>query len=308
MMNERLHDAHASRARALRRLTGLVVVFVAGAAAACTEVTSNLDAPVSVSFDVLPAPAVVFDDTATTHEFIDVQHAVGDTMRDINGVATPLRPIAYNVRGKRLPDQPFTYLVSDTTASLVVTAEGYVIALKGRPTAVPVIAKLPGLPDVQTLIYITSRPDSVEPVAASLDTVRIFPTDSALRTPEGLVRVLHDTVQGTTAATVPVGRYLVELAIVNAAPTLAESVSFVTPAPRQTSIDTTDASGIAGRVVRVKPRTGLAAGLKPDSIVVTATVRYRGRVVGNAAKRVVIPVCLGQPASTGTGRVCVASS
>jgi hypothetical protein len=254
----------------------------------------------------MPAPAVVFDDTATTHQFIDAQHAIGDTLRDINGVAARLQPVAYNVNGKRLPDQHFTFLVGDTTSSLVITDSGYVIALKGRATGVPIIAKLAGLPDVQTLIYITSRPDSVEPVAASLDTIRIFPSDTALRTPEGLVRVLHDTLAGTTTTTVPVSRYVVELTLVDSAPTLAKSVRFVTPALRLTAIDTTDASGIAGRVLRVEPKAGLVAGLRPDSVVVTATVRYRGRVVGGAPKRVVIPVCLGQPASTGTARVCVA--
>jgi hypothetical protein len=61
----------------------------------------------------------------------------------------------------------------------------------------------------------------------------------------------------------------------------------VNDAGKPSIVDTTDASGIAGRKIRLHP-LGLTSGTEVDSIVVNATAKYRGAPVPGSPVRLVL--------------------
>jgi len=79
--------------------------------------------------------------------------------------------------------------------------------------------------------------------------------------------------------------YIVSFAIVaQSNPQLGELVN---DAGKASVVDTTDASGIAGRKIRLHPLF-LSSGTAVDSIVVNATAKYRGTQVNGSPVRLVL--------------------
>jgi hypothetical protein len=69
-------------------------------------------------------------------------------------------------------------------------------------------------------------------------------------------------------------------------PQLAQLVN---DAKQPSSVDTTDASGIAGRAIRLHPLF-LSSTSPTDSIIVNASARYRGALVSGSPVRLVLRV------------------
>jgi hypothetical protein len=70
------------------------------------------------------------------------------------------------------------------------------------------------------------------------------------------------------------------------APDLAELVN---ESKKPSSVDTTDASGIAGRAIRLHPLL-LSSDNPVDSIIVNATAKYRGVPVSGSPVRLVLKI------------------
>jgi len=251
-----------------RRCAALAAVMIAAAlGAACTEVGTDPDAPVSLAFDTLPAPSVV----------------VGDTMRDVNGTATPLAAFAFNADGDSISSAEirFVYVPADTTAaarSAVTISDGFVIASASAP-ALPastlthrVVAQAGSLQSQPPRSFsIVARPDSAEAAAsvATTDTVIKYGNPSDTTAVARMV-VLHDSTAG--APSVPVPSYLVEFRIESGAPAVADSVLFVTGRRRSATLVTaTSSSGIAEATVRAFVRPGVTTA---DSIVIRGYAHY----------------------------------
>jgi hypothetical protein len=265
-----------------RRASSLLVVSVMTAAvfaAACHEVGFAPDQPASIAFERRSIPAVV----------------VGDVMRDTLGDSIPLRAIVYNGHGDVIPNAPVRFVYADTDRALQVdSVTGYVRALKGRALAGRIAARIGTSLQIIDTIPIASQPDSL---ASSQDSVAtLFYVADARSYPSDIVgvRLLHDTAGGPTGVRGMIVRYDVLSPLVSGNDTTG-IVFLTTPDARPSAIDTTDASGTAARVVRVRP--ALFGGTPPTQIVVRATVLYPVRQIRNNPISFTIPL-KSKPATT----------
>jgi hypothetical protein len=254
-----------------RALVVLAAALAAVTAAACTEVTTDPNSPVAIAFDSLPAPSVV----------------AGDTMRDPEtGAVVPLAAQAFNSHGDSIHGVTFTFFPRDTGSAIEIVDGNLLVGKTIRASQAGIVASLNGLQLPQS-IYVVPRPDALVQATDSVPAlVLIVPDGPSNVSKDSLrVRVRHDT---TTADTV-VRSWIVHFEITDSAKTLADSVRLVNDAGIASTVDTTDASGLASRKVRVFAKAGTSTGTT-DSVVVFARSSYRGAQLPGSAVRFVLPV------------------
>ena len=238
------------------------VCIVGLAAIGCTDVSGNSTSVLSIVFDSLAAPSVV----------------VGDTLRDTTG--TVVRPVvhAFNFKGQEIIPAP-VYFLSPDSGITVDSATGIVVADSLRSTPARIVATVGSLQAVQTVV-VTLSPDLIQAVNG-LDTLQYSLTDSTLNVSTQLqVKLTHGAAPNDSA----VNSYIVSFAIVaQSNPQLGQLVD---DAGNASVVATTDASGIAGRRIRVRPLFLTSAPV--DSIVVNATAKYRGVRVNGSPVRLVL--------------------
>ena len=250
------------------RATLLVVLGIAALAPfACSDIVSSSASVLSIVFDSLGAPSVV----------------VGDTLRDTTGAV--VRPIVhvFNFKGEEVAQAP-VYFLSPDSGITVDSATGIVTADSLRTTPARIVATIGTLQAVQNVV-VTLRPDSLAAVNA-IDSLQISVLDTTLNvSPLLQVKLTHGIAPDDSA----VASWIVSFAIVaQSDPKLGELVN---DAGLASVVDTTDATGIAGRKIRVHP---LFFTSPVDSIVVNATAKYRGVQVSGSPVRLVLLV---KPAS-----------
>lgn len=233
------------------------------AVAACTDIPSGANAVGSIQFDSLPFPSVV----------------LGDTLRDVTGKIAPLGARAFAYGAKPIPDAPFRYFALERGLT-VDSITGRVIGDSIRAIPARVLVTVAGLQAVLP-IPVVFRPDTVV-ISHGRDSLAYSLTDSTLNISPALSVTLRHTL---TRADSLVRSYLVIFAITNQADTLAAQL--VNDAGLASAMDTTDASGLASRKVRIRP-TRLKSVI--DSVLVTASVRYRGAHVRGSPARLVLKV------------------
>jgi len=238
-----------------------VVLGMVGLAAACTDISGSSTSVLSIQFDSLSAPSVV----------------VGDTLRDTTGAV--VRPVvhAFNFQGKEIIPAPVFFLSPDSGIT-VDSATGIVVGDSLRSTPARIVATVGTLQAIQN-VDVTLRPDLVQAVN-SLGSLQYSPIDTTLNvSPQLQVKLMHGVAPNDSA----VKSYIVSFAIVaQSDPRLSELVN---DAGKASVVDTTDASGIAGRKIRLHPVFLKSAG---DSIVINATAKYRGVQVNGSPVRLVL--------------------
>ena len=269
------------------------VIFTLAASAsllaACSQVGVDPAEPASIELTPFPSSAVV----------------VGDSLRNDEGVATPVRAIVRNISGDIIDDAAVTYVYADfnrDSALIVDASTGHVFAEK-QPTAdARIAARLGSALQVSRTLRVTIRPDSIDRVGQPdpPELVTTLPDTSrttATANTTGPLTVFVRHVDGEEV--LPVRHWLVTYTLVHPANPTNDStaaVFFVNENGRATAVDTTDAQGSADRRVRIRadvfPQTA-----EPDSIVVEVTARYRGAVLNGAPVRIVVPVQRGTPES-----------
>jgi len=246
-----------------RLFFGGMIVALAAAAAACSDASGNKNSVLSIEFDSLASPSVV----------------LGDTLRDTTGVV--VRPVVrvFNYEGDEIPATNVRFQSGDRGVR-VDSLTGIVTADSLRTTPARVIASVGSLQAVQQ-VAVTLRPETVRAVNGR-DSLLYSLVDSTLNvSPRLTVKVAHGANPPDSAVT----SYVVSFAIVaGQSSQLAELVNDV---GRQSRVDTTDASGIAGRAVRVRP---VFLSALTDSVLVDATVKYRGQQVSGSPVRLVLRV------------------
>lgn len=253
------------------------------AATGCADVSAAPDVPGSIEMDALPSPSVV----------------IGDTLRTMDGVVAPAKAIVRNVAGTVILDAPVRYLYADyprDSALLVDSVTGVVRAVKAARADARIAARVSGTLQVILPLIVTTRPDSADrsgQPALTLFTTTLPDTGksgaTANTTPALTVVVRHVESPGTSS-TVTAWPVRYEL-LFPANPTndTTKGAWLVDDAGRASVLDTTDASGVAGRKIRVRAANFPAAGIT-DSIVVRATATYRGQALRGAPIRMVFPV------------------
>lgn len=260
---------------------------------ACVQVGSEPDVPAAIEMSALPSPSVV----------------IGDTLRDINGVAAPVQAIVRNLAGEIIADAPVRYLYADfarDSALRVDSTSGFVTAVKALKDGAfdgRLAARVGGSLQVLRLLAVVKRPDSTDTGGA---TIPLFTTTlpdtgrtgaNANSAPAVNVVVRHIDSLGVASN---VRAWLVRFEVVspaNSTNDTTRAVFLVDDSGRPSVLDTTDASGSAGRRVRVRAAQ-FPASSAVDSVIVRATVTYKGRVLRGAPVRLALPVQKGTTSGT----------
>jgi hypothetical protein len=242
----------------------LVVLGIAPLAPfACSDIVSSSASVLSIVFDSLAAPSVV----------------IGDTLRDTTGAV--VRPVVhvFNFKGEEVAQAP-VYFLSPDSGVTVDSATGIVTADSLRSTPARIVATVGSLQAVQN-VDVTLRPDLLQAVNA-LDSLQYSLFDTTVNvSPLLQVALTHGIAPDDSA----VKSWIVSFAIVaQSDPRLGELVN---DAGLASIVDTTDASGMAGRKIRVHPLF-LSSSSQVDSIVVNATAKYRGMQVSGSPVRLVL--------------------
>ena len=233
-----------------------------GLATACTKIPTDASAVLSLALDSLPAPAVV----------------LGDTLRDSTGRAAPIRATAYNFQGTVISNAPLTFAALDRGVT-IDKVTGFAIGDSLRQTPARILISLGSLQAIRTL-DVTLRPDTVRAVNGR-DSLQYSLTDTTKNfSPALSLKVLHSLVADSV-----VKSYVVGFAVVSPADTLLARLVNDAGGPSRT--DTTDAGGIASRRIRLNPARLVAL---TDSIIVNASVKYRGAHIRGSPVRMVLKV------------------
>jgi hypothetical protein len=186
---------------------------------------------------------------------------------------------AFNSKGGEIPTAPVWFLSPDSGVT-VDSATGIVVGDSLRSTPARIIATVAGLQAIQRL-DVTLRPDRIVGQNAR-DSVAYSLLDTTKNVSPALsVKLLHGTAPNDSA----VKSYIVSFTIVSQSdPKLAELVN---EGGRASVVDTTDASGIAGRLIRVHPQF-LRPDVQVDSVIVNASARYHGALVSGSPLRLVL--------------------
>ncbi|MDA1082497.1 MAG: hypothetical protein O2973_12670 [Gemmatimonadetes bacterium] len=241
-----------------------VIVF-----ASCTDVSAPADHVASLSFDRFPYPSVV----------------AGDTLRDSLGVVAPLHAIAFNTAGDSLPDAAIQYIALDT--GVTIGPGGTLFANRTSGT-VRIMASTNSLQVKPITLNVARRPDLATFSGESRDTVDYVVPDLAsanVSTALGVRVLTNDTTGGITATQGWIVSYQVFFRG-NAVAPGDTSVVYLVDGGKRSTIDTTTTEGSASRSLRVRP-IGITESAT-DSVIVIATVRYRGAHVAGSPLRFVV--------------------
>ena len=237
-------------------------VAVAGAVA-CTDVSGSSTSVLSIQFDTLPSPSVV----------------VGDTLRDTTGAV--IRPVvrAYNFKGAEILPTPVFFLSPDSGVT-VDSVTGIVVGDSLRSSPARIVATVGRLQAIQK-VNLTLSPDTIFAKNA-FDSLVYSISDTTKDVSPALTVMLSHRLAPNDSA---VPFYIVSFAIVSQPdPLLGELVN---DGGTASHVDTTDATGIAGRKIRLHP-LHLSSVTQVDSIVVNATARFHGAVVKGSPVRLVL--------------------
>jgi hypothetical protein len=253
-----------------RNAMAMAVGTIAGiiAFSSCTEIPTSESAVLSLAFDSLPAPAVV----------------LGDTLRDTTGRATPVSATVYNFQGNVVSNPPLRYQALDRGIH-VDSVAGFVVGDSIRDTPARIAITVDGL-QATRLVEITLRPDTVIPVRER-DSLLYSLVDTTKNVSLALAVRVHHSLTSLDSA---VKSYIVSFAVSSPADPLLALL--VNDAGKESRVDTTDTNGEASRKIRLTPAR-LAA--LTDSVIVLATVRYRGANVRGSPARIVLKVKPGAP-------------
>jgi hypothetical protein len=245
-----------------------VLGFVCCAAATgCIDITVDSEAIGSLEFVPFPYPSI----------------DAGDTLRDSLGRATPLRANVYRADGAIDPSTPATFISLDTVVTGPSTGGfivGRLLNFSAGSFTARFLATAGTLQSQPRSIVVVPAPDTIFSLTPSqVDTIRYSAPAAASDTSRALGVKLNGKNAG---APIGVPSYLVRYSIRNTAgqllPTTDTTQAFflVDDAGRLSSVDTTDASGMASRRLRFRIRQGQAA---IDSVRVMARVSRGLRLV-----------------------------
>lgn len=226
---------------------------------ACTDIPTSANQILSFSVNQLPSPSVV----------------VGDTLRDSLGVVRPITVTAFNFQGDTATPPVIRFLAGDRGIK-VDSLTGIVTGDSVRASAKIIVSI--GSIQAPVIIGVALRPDTMTAVNVR-DSLSYSLTDTTLNVSSALgVKLLH----GKSADSAVAG-YRVSFRMISPTGTVAQLINDAGKA--ETTADTTDASGIASRRIRlnVAQLTTIS-----DSVVVLASASYRGIAIRGSPMRLVL--------------------
>lgn len=245
------------RPRSSSTLVALMTVSAIGLA--CTDIPTGTDQVLSFTINPLPSPSVV----------------VGDTLRDSLGVVRPITITAFTFQGDTAVPPKIRFFTLDRGIK-VDSLTGIVRGDSVRSPAKIIVAV--GSIQATVQVGVALRPDTMA-AADDRDSLSYSLLDTTLNVSPALgVKLLHG--KGPDSAVVG---YRVSFRMVSPAGTVAQLINDAGIAG--TTADTTDASGIASR--RIKLNVAQLTTIS-DSVVVMASASYRGVAVRGSPMRLVL--------------------
>jgi hypothetical protein len=234
------------------------------AAAGCTDVTGAKNEILSIQFDTLASPSVV----------------LGDSLRDSTGAIALPRVTAFNFQGDPVAGVPVSYHSADRGVT-VDSVTGIIRGDSLRATPVRIIATAGGI-QAQQLLAVTLRPDTMFATTAR-DTIGYSLLDTTVNVSKTMtISLRHNKGAADSAVTA----YLVGFSIASASS--AAIADIVDESGRKSRVDTTDTGGLAGRRIRLHVSAPTFVPNGTDSIVLTASAKFRGALVKGAPVRLVV--------------------
>lgn len=234
----RLRLVGGGRGRRVTVAVGAALAIAAG----CSDIPSDPQTPFAIEFNRAPGPSVV----------------LGELLFDSLGEVQPLRAVVYNAKGDVIPGAPVTYHVApdDTVPIMVDPTTGRVTAKSeslyaGRTARV--YAQAGGLQSGTVLVTVTRSADALVAAGPVIDSVvlRFVTVDSLPLAAGPSVRLVHKPPTPTSATDSLVPAYLVRFKIIR--PANDTSYVMLTNGDKKRSeLDTTDASGVASRQIRIR--------------------------------------------------------
>lgn len=263
------------------------------AGVSCAEVGTAPDVPAAIELPPFAFPSIV----------------VGDTLRNEAGVVTPIQAIVRNSAGDILPDAPVRYLYAEFNrdgALSVDSVTGVVVALKALNGEGRLAARAGSSLQVLRPILTTERPDTAFAGARTPELITVFPDTGRTGARANTTRPLEVQLRNRQTTTLtPVNGWLVRFRLLrpaNPANDTAAAAYLVNDNGGASVLDTTT-NGTASRAVRVRADqfpVAQGTGFVTDTVVVEATVSYRGRPVAGSPLRLVAPVS--RPSTAGGNR------
>lgn len=241
------------RPRFPRRAAAIAAATLGWYVLSCTEVPAPEGGVVSISNIRRPSPGLV----------------ALDTMRDSTGVVAPLRVVAFGLDDAPVDPQPVvSFLALDTTAHFV---GGTLIG--DRVGTVRVVGVVGGLQTRPDTIPVTLSPDTLVFSDSVLHRVSYQLTgDTVVSSAELAALVQHRVpVSGVQAV-------VVKYAVTRAPEGSSAPTVVLVSGNRLSDRDTSDASGKASRVARL--RLNALGTFATDTVMVDASASYRGQTIG----------------------------
>ncbi len=270
-------------------ISALFCLATLTALTACSQLGSDPDTAAAIELPALPYPSIV----------------IGDSLRDANGVASPVRAIVRNLNGDEIQDAGVVYVYAEfnrDSALQVDESTGHVFATKAPKGESRIAARVGVALQVLRPLIVTIRPDSltrdgVPDVSELVTSLPDTSSSSARANTSGAltVGVRHVNEEGETEA---VRGWIVRYTLISPSNPNNDStaaVFLVNSSGRASVIDTTESDGTASRSVRVRAAQ-FPAGTEPDSVVIDVSASARGTPLRGSPVRVVLPVRRGTPA------------
>jgi hypothetical protein len=263
---------------------GAAVLGALALSPACADVGTGPSTPASIELAPFSAPAVV----------------LGDSLRDEGGAVSQVKAVVRNSAGDLIDNAAVTYLYAEYNrdSALTVDSARGIVRANGVPKGeARIAARVGGALQVLRPLIVTVRPDSVEAKATPASLKTVLPDTgrtAANANSTSALSVLVSNRQGTAPA--GVNGWLVRFTLVKPANTSNDTAAvafLVNDNGTASGLDTTDSGGNAGRRVRVRAALFPTAGT--DTVVVRATVTYKGRPVAGSGVLVRALVTRGAP-------------
>jgi len=195
---------------------------------ACVELGTDPNEIGAISFSGIAYPAVV----------------IGDTLRNEQGVVTPLRATVLSGAGDTVANPEVQFFVRDTTVTLTSGA----LVVGRRAGVARLFATVGNLQSVTREIDVVARPESVALVRAP-DTMTVSSVDTTNNSGDFRLRLLDSAGQGVKGFLV---RYVLEFRGQVVAPGDTTQILIVDDGGRPSALDTTDSNGEGARRVHVR--------------------------------------------------------
>lgn len=198
-------------------------------------------------------------------------------MRDSTGSVAPLEITAFGLDGEPLSPQPPSFFIVADTGTIAAHLAGPLLIGDSAGRTVQVLGQVATLQSQQVQVYVTLEPDTLVPADSTIRRVGYsLPNGQTVANSTDLgviVQHLGPTPSGVQAV-------IVRYSVVRAPPGNGTGPTvLLLNGNVQSTRDTTDASGRAGRTARLQ-LLSLAAPTGSDTVEVSATASYRGQILG----------------------------